>query len=52
MNQKFQKLFHDSGIIPRISYPQTPQQNDMAERMHRTLLNIIISMLFQAQFPP
>ena len=44
MNHKFQQLFHDSGIISHMSCPQTPQQNGMAERMHRTLLNTVRSM--------
>ena len=51
LNNKFQKLFQDSGIITRISCPQTPQQNGMAERMHRTLINIVRAMLIQANLP-
>ena len=41
MNAKFQKLFQESGIITRVSCPQTPQQNGMAKRMHRNLLNTV-----------
>ena len=44
-SNKFTKFCKDHGILQRISVPSTPQQNGLAERKNRTLLNSARSML-------
>jgi Reverse transcriptase (RNA-dependent DNA polymerase)/Integrase core domain/Pol polyprotein, beta-barrel domain len=41
----------DTGIQHQITAPYTPQSNGIAERINRTLLEMIRSMLFQANLP-
>jgi histone deacetylase 1/2 len=40
------------GAILRMSCPYTSQQNGRAERILRTINNIVRSLLFQASLPP
>lgn len=47
----FRTFLNDNGISLRISCPHTHQQNGKAERMHRTIINMIRSLLFQASLP-
>lgn len=42
-------IFH--GITHRISCPHTPQQNGLAERKHRYILEIGLAMLAQSYLP-
>ncbi|KAL8139643.1 LOW QUALITY PROTEIN: hypothetical protein V2J09_005664 [Rumex salicifolius] len=42
----------DYGIQFRISCPHTSQQNGKAERIVRTINNIVCTLLFQANLPP
>ncbi|GJX86767.1 ribonuclease H-like domain-containing protein, partial [Tanacetum coccineum] len=42
VNSKMSKVFSELGIIHQIFYAHTPQQNEIAERKHRYLLNVAI----------
>ncbi|GJX72276.1 ribonuclease H-like domain-containing protein [Tanacetum coccineum] len=48
---KIFSLFADLGIIHQTSCPHTPQQNGIAERKHRHLLNVARSLMFQGGIP-
>jgi hypothetical protein len=45
-------FFLTHGVILRMSCPYTSQQNGHAERILRTINNIVWSLLFQASLPP
>ncbi|GFP84907.1 retrovirus-related pol polyprotein from transposon tnt 1-94 [Phtheirospermum japonicum] len=44
-------LFHSSGIHHRISCPYTPQQNGLAERKHRHIVEKGLSLLSHSHLP-
>ncbi|GKB90804.1 ribonuclease H-like domain-containing protein, partial [Tanacetum coccineum] len=46
VNKKMYELFSDLGIIQQTSCTHTPQQNGIAERKHRHLLNAARSLMF------
>ncbi|GJY07062.1 ribonuclease H-like domain-containing protein [Tanacetum coccineum] len=50
-NNRLHTLFAKNGIQLRFSCPKTSQQNGKAERMIRTINNIIRTLLFQAHLP-
>ncbi|GJU19839.1 ribonuclease H-like domain-containing protein [Tanacetum coccineum] len=50
-NASFLNLLQTNGIKIRFSCPYTSQQNGKAERMIRTINNIIRTLLFQAHLP-
>ncbi|KAM2039353.1 hypothetical protein ACFX1T_012806 [Malus domestica] len=45
------QIFSDKGIFHQTSCVSTPQQNGVAERKHRHLLNVARTLLFQANLP-
>ncbi len=45
MSNNFKKYLSDHGIQHQLTVPYTPQQNGVAERMNRTLMNLVRSML-------
>ncbi|KAG8495219.1 hypothetical protein CXB51_012817 [Gossypium anomalum] len=45
------EFFHTMGIIHQSSYSHTPQQNGVAERKHRHLLEVARSLKFQSNMP-
>ncbi|XP_049378051.1 uncharacterized protein LOC125842777 [Solanum stenotomum] len=45
------QLFKDLGIIHQRTCPYTPQQNRVAERKHRHLLEVTKTLRFQAKIP-
>jgi len=51
-NQEFDALLADCGIERRLTVPRTPQQNGVAERMNRTLLDMARCLLLQSGLPP
>ena len=44
----FQKICQDAGIVRHFTVPGTPQQNGVAERMNRTLVDKVRCMLSQS----
>ncbi|GJY83146.1 retrotransposon protein, putative, ty1-copia subclass [Tanacetum coccineum] len=50
-NQDFNNLCKESGIARHLTVSGTPQQNGLAERMNRTLLNKVRCLLIQSGFP-
>ncbi len=48
----FQSYLREQGIKHALAVPKNPEQNGVAERMNRTLVESIISMLSDAKLPP
>jgi len=46
LSNKLQTFFHDHGILHECTYVDTPQQNGVAERKHRHLLNMARCLCF------
>ncbi|CAB0004910.1 unnamed protein product [Nesidiocoris tenuis] len=51
VNKKFDAYLKDCGIARRLSVPHTPQQNGLAERMNRTIMNMVRCFLIESQLP-
>ena len=51
MNQHMETFFTTHGLIHQTSCPHTPQQNGIAERKNRTLLEIGRALMFEAHVP-
>ncbi|KAI5328264.1 hypothetical protein L3X38_027661 [Prunus dulcis] len=51
LNHDLNKFLQDHGIIHQRSCPYTPQQNGMAERKNRHLLEVVRASLFGANMP-
>jgi len=51
ISQRFFKQLQDSGIQRYMSCPHTPQQNGMAERKHRQLTEMGLTLMFQSKTP-
>jgi len=51
MSNEFQEYLQQKGILSQRSCPYTPQQNGMAARKNRHLLDITRSLLLQAYVP-
>lgn len=50
-SRKFQELCEKNGIVHQKSCPYTPQQNGLAERYNRTIVERARCMLFDANLP-
>nr|CAC37623.1 copia-like polyprotein [Arabidopsis thaliana] len=50
-SNKLKEHFREHGIHHRISCPYTPQQNGVAERKHRHLVELGLSMLYHSHTP-
>ena len=51
-NLKFHDLCTKDGIIHQYSAPYVHEQNGLAERINRTLMNKVRALLFDAQQAP
>ncbi|GJR13545.1 putative reverse transcriptase domain-containing protein [Tanacetum coccineum] len=51
INQNMERFCKENGILHQISCPYTPQQNGIAERKHRHLLNVDRALMFQERIP-
>src|SRR5207249_5721498 len=51
-NKRFDELLQKSGIKRRLTIPHTPQQNGVAERMIRTLVDKARCLMIQSGLPP
>lgn len=51
MNGAFEKFLATKGIIHLVTYPYIPQQNGMAKRKHRHILEITITLISTASMP-
>jgi hypothetical protein len=51
VNQQFRNYFHHYGLIHETSCPQTPQQNGIAERKNRHILETARALLLGAHVP-
>ena len=47
----FKELCDEKGIVHQLTMPYTPQQNGVAERRNRTLMEMVRSMMAQANLP-
>ena len=50
-SDKFTKFCADKGILHEFTVPYCPQQNGVAERLNRTIMEGARSMLYQAKLP-
>ena len=51
LSEEFKTLCDEKGIEHQLSIPGTPQQNGVTKRRNRTLLNMVRSMMAQANLP-
>ena len=51
LSGEFQQYLIDNGIVSQFSAPGTPQQNEVAERRNKTLLDMVRSMLSYSTLP-
>ena len=52
MSKQFQVFLQDKGIISQRTCPYTPQQNGVAERKNRHLLDMVRCLLLVSSVPP
>ena len=52
LSDEFQAYLKKEGIEHELTVPRTPEQNGVAERMNRTLVEAVRSMLTGAHLPP
>jgi transposase InsO family protein len=48
---EFKQICEEKGILRQLTIPYTPQQNGVAERRNQTLLEMVRSMMVQANPP-
>ncbi|KAM2860061.1 hypothetical protein COP2_025401 [Malus domestica] len=51
MSNRFQSFLKTKGITHQISCPYTPEQNGLAERKHRHLVETTVTLLQSSQLP-
>lgn len=52
LNNKFKEFFRLEGIVHQLTADYTPEQNGVAERFNRTLVEMARCMLLQSKLPP
>ena len=52
MSHEFQSFLQNQGIISQRYCPSTPQQNGVAERKNRHLLDVVRTLLLESSVPP
>ena len=50
-SSEFKQYLKEGGVRHELTIPKTPQQNGVAERMNRTLVETVRSMLIDARLP-
>jgi len=51
LSEQFKRLYDEKGIKRQLTMLSTPQENGVAERRNRTLLEMVRSMMAQANLP-
>ena len=51
LSEQFAKLCNDKSTLRQLTTPRTPQQNGVAEQRNRILLEMVRSMMAQANIP-
>ena len=51
LSEEFEDFLREEGIMSQLTAPGTPQQNGVAERRNRTLLDMVRSMMSYASLP-
>lgn len=51
LSDEFSAYLKEYGIVPQLTPPGTPQWNGVSERRNRTLLDMVRSMMCQAELP-
>uniref|UniRef100_A0A6V7IJ77 Retrovirus-related Pol polyprotein from transposon TNT 1-94 n=1 Tax=Bracon brevicornis TaxID=1563983 RepID=A0A6V7IJ77_9HYME len=51
VNTEFENFLKENGISRRLSVPHTPEQNGIAERRNRTLIEMARCLLIQSKLP-
>ena len=51
LSEQFKVHCEEKGVIRQLTIPRTPQQNGVAERRNRTFLDMVRSMMVQANLP-
>ena len=51
LSDQFKDLCDEKGIVRQLTISYTPQQNGVAERRNKTLLEMVRSMMAQANLP-
>lgn len=52
MSHAFQSFLQQKGILSQRSCPYTPQQNGVAERKNRHLLDVVRTLMLESSVPP
>ena len=50
-SSQFEEFLKSEGIRHERTIPKTPEQNEVAERMNRTLIEMVHSMLLDSKLP-
>lgn len=51
LSNDFFVFCEENGLVHQVSAPYTPQQNGLAERKNRTLVDMVSAMLLHAKLP-